>query len=341
VSYNPIEAASDPAAHEVKTAPVPQAEPAIVVRDLVKRYGQRTALHGISLAVAPGELFALLGPNGAGKTTTVEVLEGFRRPDGGSARVLGLDPVRGAERLRPQIGVMLQEPGLYPLLKPPEIIRLFAAYYPAFGSGGGSGSTGWLAFGSAEDLLARVGLDDPAVLRTPFRRLSRGERQRVSLAVALVGRPRLVFLDEPTAGLDPAARARTDALMGELRAVGVTILLTTHDLVQAEQLADRVGIIDAGRIVALGTPAELLGSADRLRFVAPPGLALAELSAELGVAMSEEGPGTYVIDAPVSSGLVAALASALAGRDVLAREIRVGPGSLEALFLRLTSEVEA
>lgn len=276
--------------------------------------------------MAPGELFALLGPNGAGKTTTVEILEGFRHPDGGTARVLGLHPVREAKRLRPQIGVMLQEPGLYPLLKPPEIIRLFAAYYSASES--------------AEELLARVGLDDPAVLRTPFGRLSRGERQRVSLAVALVGRPRLVFLDEPTAGLDPAARVRTDALIGELRAAGVTIVLTTHDLGQAERLADRVAIIDAGRIVALGTPAELLGGADRLRFVAPPGLPMAELSAELDVEVAEQTPGAYVIDAPVSPALVAAVAAVLGRRDVLAREIRVGPGSLEELFLRLTSEAE-
>jgi ABC-2 type transport system ATP-binding protein len=222
---------------------------------------------------------------------------------------------------------MLQEPGLYPLLKPPEIVRLFAAYSPA-----AEGS------GPPESLLERVGLHDAAVLRTPFRRLSRGERQRVSLAVALVGHPRLVFLDEPTAGLDPAARNRTEAIVGELRAAGVTILLTTHDLAQAERLADRVAIIDAGRIVALGTPRELLGGADTLRFVALPGLPVAELSAELGVAVSEEEAGAYVVEGNVTPALVEAVTAALAKRDVLAREIRTGPGSLEALFLRLTSE---
>ena len=299
----------------------------MVVRDLVKRYGERTALDGISFEVAPGELFALLGPNGAGKTTTVEILEGFRRADAGTVRVLGLDPAREAERLRPHIGVMLQEPGLYPLLKPPELVRLFAAYHP--------GSA------AAEETLSRVGMDDPAVLRTPFRRLSRGERQRVSLAVALVGRPRLLFLDEPTAGLDPQARQRTDALITELRASGVTIVLTTHDLDQAERLADRVAIIDAGRIVALGTPAELPGTADRLRFRAPPGLPVAELSADLGVQVSEPVPGAYVIEAPVSPALLAAVGAALARREVLAREISVGAGSLEALFLQLTAESEA
>jgi ABC-2 type transport system ATP-binding protein len=303
------------------------AQTAIAVRDVVKRYGDRTAVDGISFEVAPGELFALLGPNGAGKTTTVEILEGFRRPDGGEVRVLGLDPGRDGDRLRGSIGVMLQEPGLYPLLKPPEIVRLFAAYYPQPHGGD-----------PPEALLERVGLEDAAVLRTPFRRLSRGERQRVSLAVALVGRPRLAFLDEPTAGLDPAARNRTEAIVQELRAAGVTILLTTHDLAQAERLADRVAIIDAGRIVALGTPRDLLGGVDTLRFAALPGLPVAELSTELGVAVSEEMAGAYVVDGKVSPALVAALAAALARRDVLAREIRTGPGSLEALFLRLTSE---
>jgi ABC-2 type transport system ATP-binding protein len=306
---------------------IPTPEPAVVVRDLVKRYGERAAVDGISFEVAPGELFALLGPNGAGKTTTAEILEGFRRADGGSARVLGLDPVREADALRRQVGVMLQEPGLYPQLRAAEIVGLFAAYH----AGGAS----------AGELLSRVGMDDPSVLRTPFRRLSRGERQRVSLAVALVGRPRLLFLDEPTAGLDPQARQRTDALIGELRAAGVTILLTTHDLHQAERLADRVAIIDAGRIVALGTPAELLGTADRLRFRAPPGLPVAELAAEIGLEVREETPGAYVIDARVSPKVVAAVVGVLVTRDVLVREITLGPGSLEALFLRLTSEGES
>jgi ABC-2 type transport system ATP-binding protein len=240
-----------------------------------------------------------------------------------------LDPARQGDQLRGSIGVMLQEPGLYPLLKPPEILRLFAAYYPQPDGGD-----------SPDALLERVGLHDAGVLRTPFRRLSRGERQRVSLAVALVGRPRVAFLDEPTAGLDPAARNRTEAIIQELRGAGVTILLTTHDLAQAERLADRVAIIDAGRIVALGTPRELLGGVDTLRFAAAPSLALGELSAALGVAVIEEAPGAYVVEGAVSPALVAALTAALARRDVLAREIRTGPGSLEALFLRLTSESE-
>ena len=301
--------------------------PAIETQGLTKRYGDTRALDGLNLTVRGGSVYGVLGPNGAGKTTTVEILEGFRRPDGGTVRVLGLDPAREGDRLRGSIGVMLQEPGLYPLLKPPEIVRLFAAYYPRTERSE-----------RPKALLERVGLDDAAVLRTPFRRLSRGERQRVSLAVALVGRPRLAFLDEPTAGLDPAARIRTEAIVGELRSAGVTILLTTHDLAQAERLADRVAIIDAGRIVAIGSPQELLGAVDTLRFGTMPGLPVAELSAELGATVTEDAPGAYTVEGHPSPPLVEAVASALARRDVLAREISVGPGSLEALFLRLTSE---
>jgi ABC-2 type transport system ATP-binding protein len=186
--------------------------------------------------------------------------------------------------------------------------------------------------------LERVGLDDAALLRTPFRRLSRGERQRVSLAAALVGEPSLLFLDEPTAGLDPGARTRTEELLGELRADGVTILLTTHDLAQAERIADGVAIIDGGRIVASGTPAELMRGSEGLRFTAPPGLPVAELGAELGMAVTEIAPGEYVIAGAVSAALVASVTAALAKRDVLVRELHVGAGSLESLFLRLTAE---
>jgi ABC-2 type transport system ATP-binding protein len=308
--------------------------PAIEVRELVKRYGRRTAVDGISFDVAEGELFALLGPNGAGKTTTVEILEGYRPPDGGHVRVLGVEPGGGAGRamLRPRIGLMLQDPSLYPLLKPREIVSLIAAYYPRRVARERPDAT-------ADRWLAKVGFDDPVLLRTPFRRLSRGERQRVSLAAALVGDPRLVFLDEPTAGLDPAARTRTEAILRELRADGVTILLTTHDLGQAERLADRVAIIDAGRLVALGTPAGLLGGvAEGIRFAAPSGLPIVEIAERLGRPVREVSPGGYVVDGPADASIVAELAAWLAERQVLAREIRVGASSLEALFLRLTGE---
>src|SRR5215471_16327408 len=234
-------------------------DPAIVVAGLKKSYGSTRAVDGVSFDVGRGEVFGLLGPNGAGKTTTVETLEGYRTPDAGSVRVLGLDPVREGTALRPRIGVMLQEGGLYPGLRPLELLGLFAAYYD-----------------NPEDpdaLLETVGLRDS--VRTPVRRLSGGQAQRLSLACALVGRPEVVFLDEPTAGMDPHARATTWQLIRELRTRGVTVLLTTHAMDEAEQLCDRVAIIAAGRLAALGSPTELTTPprvADEIWFAAAPGL---------------------------------------------------------------------
>jgi len=176
-------------------------EPAISVAAVSKSYGPTHAVDDLDFTVAAGEVFGLLGPNGAGKTTTVEILEGYRRPDAGAVRVLGLDPVRDGRRLRPLIGVMLQAGGLYPGLRPLELLGLFASYYdPAE---------------APDELLDRVGLRD--TVRTPVRRLSGGQAQRLSLACALIGRPRVVFFDEPTAGMDPHARATTWELVRELR----------------------------------------------------------------------------------------------------------------------------
>src|SRR5215471_2061769 len=207
-------------------------DPAIVVAGLKKSYGSTRAVDGVSFDVGRGEVFGLLGPNGAGKTTTVETLEGYRTPDAGAVRVLGLDPVREARALRPRIGVMLQEGGLYPRLKPLELLRLFAAYYddPE----------------SPEALLDTIGLRDSA--DTPVRRLSGGQAQRLSLACALIGRPEVVFLDEPTAGMDPHARATTWQLVEDMKARGVTVLLTTHAMDEAEHLCDRVAIIAGGKL---------------------------------------------------------------------------------------------
>jgi ABC-2 type transport system ATP-binding protein len=214
-------------------------EPAVVIDGLVKRYGGTTALDGVSLQAARGAVTALLGPNGAGKTTAVEICEGYRRPDGGSVQVLGRDP--GDRALAPRVGVMLQSGGVYPGVRAGEMLRLVASYAanpldPAA-------------------LMDRVGLT--RVAGTTFRRLSGGEQQRLKLAMALVGRPELVFLDEPTAGLDPQARRATWALIEELRAAGVTVILTTHYLEEAERLADHVVIIDRGRAAVSGSPAEL------------------------------------------------------------------------------------
>ena len=299
------------------------ARPAIVLRGLTKRYGTQVAVERLDLDVAAGETLALLGPNGAGKTTTVECLEGYRRPDEGSVRVLGLDPRRDANRLRPRVGLMLQEGGIYPLAKPGELLRLFAAFHrePL----------------PVDDLLERVGL--ASVRRTRYRDLSGGQQQRLSLALALVGRPEVVFLDEPTAGLDPAARRLTWQLIGELRSAGVTIVLTTHLLDEAERLADRVAIVDHGRLVALGTPDELThGDLAQIEFTARPGLDVDDLAATLGVAVRERTAGRYHLDAANNPALIARLAAWLADRDERLGELTAGKRSLEEVFLRLTAE---
>ena len=231
-------------------------ELAITVRGLRKRYGELTVLDGLDLEVEGGQLVALLGPNGAGKTTTVEILEGYRRPEAGEVRVLGLDPRRDGGALRPRVGVMLQQGGITPAARPRELVRLHARLFaePA----------------DPDALLELLGLADAATRR--YKLLSGGERQRLALALALVGRPELLVLDEPTAGMDPAAKATVRTLIADLRAAGRTILLTTHELADVERLADHVVVIDRGRVLAAGTPAELVAGAARvLRFrVATP-----------------------------------------------------------------------
>ena len=228
---------------------------AVEVRGLVKRYDRRTVVAGLTFDIRRGECFALLGPNGAGKTTTVEILEGYRRADEGVVRVLGLDPARDGAALRSRIGLMLQAGGVYPQARPREILRLFARFHAAPRD--------------PDELLDVVGLSDVATTR--YKVLSGGQKQRLGLALALVGRPELVVLDEPTAGMDPAAKVATRTLIGELRAAGVTVLLTTHDLADVERLADRLALIDRGRLVALGSPAELsAGAMPRLPLAAGP-----------------------------------------------------------------------
>ncbi len=238
-------------------------------------------------------MLALLGPNGAGKTTTVEMCEGFVTPDSGTVRVLGLDPIADSEALRPRIGVMLQGGGAYPGSKAGEMLDLVAAYSadpldPAW-------------------LLRSLGLEEAR--RTPYRRLSGGQQQRLALACALVGRPELVFLDEPTAGLDAQARLLVWELIDALRRDGVAVLLTTHLMDEAEELADEVVIIDHGRIVAAGTPAEVAstGAEGQLWLTAAPGLDLAPLRAAVTDAfrVREAGPGRYLVEGPIDPQVVA------------------------------------
>jgi ABC-2 type transport system ATP-binding protein len=304
--------------------------PAISVAGLRKSYGSTRAVDELDFEVGTGEVFGLLGPNGAGKTTTVETLEGYRRPDAGSVRVLGLDPVRDGRRLRPQIGVMLQAGGLYPGLRPLELLHLFASYY--------------------EDAESPDAMLDLVELRettaTPVRRLSGGQAQRLSLACALIGRPRVVFLDEPTAGMDPRARATTWELVRSLRERGVTVLLTTHAMDEAETLCDRVAIITAGRLAALGSPLELTRNAagDEISFVADPGLDVDILAKALGLddgAAAETRPGEYVVRAAGTPVRIADLACFLRDRDITMAALQSGRRSLESVFLQITSEASS
>ncbi|MEO8437471.1 MAG: ABC transporter ATP-binding protein [Chloroflexota bacterium] len=305
-------------------------DPAVVVDGLVKRYGARTVLDGVSLSVAAGELVALLGPNGAGKSTTVEIVEGYRRGDGGRVSVLGADPASGGPALRARIGLMLQAGGIDPRARPRETLRQYGRFHddPR----------------DADELLDLVGLGE--VAGTRYRRLSGGERQRLGLALALVGRPEVVILDEPTAGMDPEARATTRAIVADLRDGGAAVLLTSHDLTDVERLADRIIVLDGGRIVASGTPDELrAGVVPRLRFrldraLAPDDLAVLEralAAAQAGTAVAPDGDGgRYRIEGSVPDGaLIAALADWCAATDHLIVELRTAGGSLEEAYLEL------
>jgi ABC-2 type transport system ATP-binding protein len=218
---------------------------AVAVADLHKSYGDFEAVKGISFEIRTGEVFGLLGPNGAGKTTTVEILEGYRKRDRGEVSVLGLDPERAGLAWRERIGVVLQQDELYPYFTVRECVELFAGYYEQPRD--------------AAEVVRLVGLEEKANSRV--KTLSGGQKRRLDLAVALVGDPELLFLDEPTTGFDPGARRMAWETIRSLRALGKTILLTTHYIEEAQQLADRVAVLRGGRIVGLGTPSELIGAA--------------------------------------------------------------------------------
>jgi ABC-2 type transport system ATP-binding protein len=299
-------------------------EPAVTIVGLVKRYGERCAVDALTLTAGRGEVTAILGPNGAGKTTTIEICEGYRRADGGTVRVLGLDPAADGRELRPRVGVMLQSGGIPPAVPAAEYLRLLSRFHSR------PNDPGWL--------LDVVGLT--AVARTPYKRLSGGQQQRLSLAAAVIGRPELVFLDEPTAGMDPQARHATWDLVSALRADGVAVILTTHFMDEAERLADHVVIIDRGQAVAAGSPAELTGSTGQLRFRAQPGLDTESLLAALpaGSAAKESPAGHYLIEVlgAVDPGLLAAVTAWCAERSVLPSSLKIESRTLEDVFLELT-----
>jgi ABC-2 type transport system ATP-binding protein len=304
------------------------ASAAVDVRDVAKRYGATTALAGLTLAAPSGAITAILGRNGAGKTTTVGVCTGRLRPDSGDVHVLGVDPRHGDASLRARVAVMPQmagsgAAGIYPSARVREVLALYASFaaHPL----------------DADALLER--LDLGRVASSTWRRLSGGEQQRVSLALALVGRPELVFLDEPSAGLDVHARLAMWALLEQLRASGVTVVLATHAMEEAERLADHVVVIDEGRTVAAGAVADLAaGAAPRLTFEAAPGLPVAQLSAALpaGTSAREPSPGHYVVDGDVDARTVAAVTAWCAERGVLPSRLDTKRRSLEDVFLELT-----
>jgi ABC-2 type transport system ATP-binding protein len=280
-------------------------EPAVEVTGLTVRYGpegQVRAVDGVDLVARAGEVLVVLGPNGAGKTSTIETLEGYRRPSGGRVAVLGLDPVADHHQLSLRMGVMLQKGGVYPMLAPRQVLDLFARYYP--------------------EPLGRDVLLDLVSLRsvatTPWRHLSGGEQQRLSLALALIGQPQVAFLDEPTAGVDPEGRQAIRAVVADLRTSGVCVVLTTHELDEAQKMADHVVIMAAGRVALEGTPDELTGAggAAGLTFGAPAGLDVASLAAALGPAarVHETAAGRYRVEGVSGPDATAALATWLAAR---------------------------
>lgn len=300
--------------------------PAVTVHDLVKRYGGRPVVDGLSFVAARGAVTAVLGPNGAGKTTTVECAEGLRRPDGGTVHVLGLDPVADAARLRARVGVMLQDGGLPTGARAGELLRHVAALHARP-----------LPAGELLDLLGLT-----AHARTTVRRLSGGQKQRLALAAAIVGRPEIVFLDEPSAGLDPQSRLAVWALVERLRTDGVSVILTTHLMDEAERLADHVVVVDHGHVVAAGSPADLVGAQDTLHFNAPAGLDLTALRAGLGdeVVVTESAPGRYAVSRRDGRALepetIATVTAWCASTGIRPDGLSLGRRTLEDVFLDLT-----
>ncbi|WP_127501750.1 ABC transporter ATP-binding protein [Actinoplanes solisilvae] len=299
---------------------------AVEVNGLVVRYGGTTAVDGVSLTVPRGRVLSLLGHNGAGKTSLLQVCEGFRKADGGTVRVLGLDPIADHDTLMPRLGIMLQSGGVYPWATAGEILRLFASFAASPLD--------------VDMLLDRLGLRK--FERTRWRRLSGGEQQRLSLAIALVGRPELVFLDEPTAGMDTEARHTTWRLIEELRADGVSVLLTTHLLDEAERLADDVVIMSSGVVAATGTPAELTAAAgiDLLEVRAEPGLKPAD-GRLTDLKISETTPGEYAVTGALDAAAISAVLGWFAAAGAQVTAVNTRRRTLEDVYLALTTGEKA
>jgi len=298
---------------------------AIEVEGLTVTYGAVVAVDDLSFRAEAGEVTCVLGPNGAGKTSTIESLEGLRRPAAGRLSVIGLDPRTDRRSLTERVGVMLQDGGIHPGVRPLEVLRHAATLYAES-----------LV---PEALLERLGLG--GLERRTYRQLSGGEQRRLALALAVVGRPQVAFLDEPTTGVDPAGRQVIRRVIADLRSEGVTVVLTTHDLDEAERVADRVVILDSARLVAEGPLDEVMrgpGTGDTVRFAAPAGIDTDALGHHLGgTTVAETAPGEYEVASAPTPATVAAITAWLAERDLPLADLRAGRQRLEDVFLRLTS----
>jgi ABC-2 type transport system ATP-binding protein len=296
---------------------------AVEITGLTMRYAGRSVVDDLTLTAPTASITVVLGPNGAGKTTTIETAEGFRSPHGGSVRVLGLDPRAQRAALAPRVGVMLQSGGVWPALRAADMLRhvsrLYAHPLPP------------------RALMERLGLTH--VARTPYRRLSGGEQQKLALACALVGRPEVAFLDEPTTGLDPESRIGVWQFLTELRESGVGIVMSTHLLDEAQALADHVIVIDQGQLAAAGSVAELTGASPGLRFRSRAGMDVADLTRRLpnGFSAIESTPGQYRVDGPVTPQIVALVTSWCADQGAMPEELSTGGGSLSEAYFEITS----
>jgi ABC-2 type transport system ATP-binding protein len=294
----------------------------IEVEHLHKRYGETVAVRDVSFAIEAGEIFGILGPNGAGKTTTVECIAGLREPDAGNVQVLGFDPRRERDQVRQVLGVQLQDSELPPKLEVGEALGLYASFYPNPAD--------------PDELLAALGLNSKK--RTRFAELSGGQRQRLSIALALVGQPRIAVLDELTTGLDPQARRETWKLIEGIRERGVTIILVTHFMEEAERLCDRVALIDAGTVVAIDTPGALAGAAggeQRLHF--QPSVALDDkLLADIANVTNVTRRGGQITVSGTGD-VLGAVISVLASNGIVAEHLRIEQANLEDAFVALTA----
>jgi ABC-2 type transport system ATP-binding protein len=305
------------------TSPSPSGrKPAVTITNLVKRYGNLLAVDDVSFSILEGEIFGIIGPNGAGKTTTVECISGLRAPDSGSVSVYGVSPQRDRDRIREFVGVQLQESALPPRLKVGEALRLFAAFYPDPLD--------------PREVLESLGIEHMA--RTAFKNLSGGQKQRVSIALALVGNPKIAILDELTTGLDPEARRETWALIERMRERGVTVILVTHFMDEAETLCDRVALINRGSLRALDTPEAIAAAAGEnwIRFVPSQPVDDQALYAVHGV-QAVERKGRYVTVTGTGD-LAASLINVLAAMGVQVSELEARSGNLDDAFIKLTRD---